>query len=73
MEYGIVCRKQVWCKVWVLLTWESGAMSTRQIGWYLQQYLKLGVGLHLDGLSDHYLVRADKSGLSIRNSQRCAN
>jgi len=27
-----------------------------RVGWYFQQYLKLGVALHLEGLSDHYLV-----------------
>jgi len=27
-----------------------------RVGWYLQQYLKLGVALHLPDLSDHYLI-----------------
>uniref|UniRef100_A0A7S0R9K3 Glycosyltransferase n=1 Tax=Pyramimonas obovata TaxID=1411642 RepID=A0A7S0R9K3_9CHLO len=27
-----------------------------RIGWYLQQYLKLGVALHLPDLSEHYLI-----------------
>eukprot|EP00242_Pyramimonas_sp_CCMP2087_P010876 CAMPEP_0198202848 /NCGR_PEP_ID=MMETSP1445-20131203/6077_1 /TAXON_ID=36898 /ORGANISM="Pyramimonas sp., Strain CCMP2087" /LENGTH=398 /DNA_ID=CAMNT_0043873969 /DNA_START=265 /DNA_END=1461 /DNA_ORIENTATION=+ len=27
-----------------------------RVGWYFQQYLKLGVALHLKSLSDHYLI-----------------
>lgn len=29
---------------------------SNRIGWYLQQYLKLGVALHIPDLSDYYLV-----------------
>ena len=30
--------------------------GTNRVGWYLQQYLKLGVALHIPDLSDYYLV-----------------
>jgi hypothetical protein len=35
----------------------EGLQFLLQVGWYFQQYLKLGVALHLKSLSDHYLVR----------------
>jgi len=35
---------------------KRGQGNNNRIGWYLQQYLKLGVALHLPGLSEHYLV-----------------
>ena len=30
--------------------------GTNRVGWYLQQYLKLGVAVHIPDLSDYYLV-----------------
>ena len=30
--------------------------GTNSVGWYLQQYLKLGVAVHIPDLSDYYLV-----------------
>ena len=41
------------------------SQQSNRVGWYLQQYLKLGVALHIDDLSEYYLVW-DADNLSSR-------
>ena len=39
--------------------------GTNRVGWYLQQYLKLGVAVHIPDLSDYYLVW-DADNIAVR-------
>ena len=43
----------------------KNSQQSNRVGWYLQQYLKLGVSLHIEDLSDYYLVW-DADNLSTR-------